>query len=255
MPFEYVPLLRKQLELYMLPRGFERFQSYIKTIINETGDDVALAPLVWMNPMGKEHCNALMEQYLSREIDAERLAQETLAEFATDAALRVSLVLVDDAKGGWTNRTDYEYKLRTQLGATLRRSHWLSLMLWTSATPSPEIVVETTRITLRRALHVLAHGDPKTLQEILAQEAIAQTKYPALAPDERTYTREVLTPLLDTPIDNMPVIVAALFGDTAATGLGYPPLGLGDNAGISIANQTPWRWCQGELLPSFLHSL
>ncbi len=237
MPFEYVPLLRKQLEIYTLPRGFERFQSYIKTIVNEAGDDIALTPLVTMNPMGKEHCNALLEQYLAPEIDAERLAEQTLAEFATDAALRVSLVLIDDAKGGWTNRTDYEYKLRNQLGASLKRSRWLSLMLWTSATPSAELVSETTRTTLRRALHVLAHGDPKTLREILAQEAAAQTQFQTLDPEELVYTREVLMPLLETPTENMPVIVAALFGDTAAVSLGYPPLGLGDNTGLSLALQ------------------
>ena len=135
-------------------------------------------------------------------------------------------MLIDDVKGGWTNRTDYEYKLRTQLGAGLKRSGWLSVMLWTSATPSTEIVVEATRTTLRCALHVLAHGDPKTLREILQQEAATRTQFPALDPDEITYTREVLAPLLETPIENMPVIVAALFGDTAAASLGYPILGL-----------------------------
>lgn len=233
MPLTYVPLLQKQLELYTMPRGVERFQSYLKTMVNETGDDVALAPLMAMNPMGKAHCNALLKAYLA--LDAERLAEEALAELSTDANLRVSLVLVDDAKGGWTNRTDYEYKLRTQLAATLQRSAWLSVMLWTSALPSAESVVEATRTTLRRALYVLTHGDPATLREILQQEAAAQPPLPSLAPDELAYTREILTPLLDTPAANMPVIVAALFGDSAATELGYPPLGLSDNAGLTAA--------------------
>ena len=235
MPFEYVPLLRKQLEVYTLLRAQERFQSYIKIIINEAGDDIARAPLMAMNPMGKEHCNALLTSYL--ELDAERLAEEALAEFPADANLRVSLVLVDDAKGGRTNRTDYEYKLRSQLRAGLKRSGWLSVMLWTSETPSAESVVETARTTLRRALHVLTHGDPKTLREILAQEAASQSQFPALDPDELTYTHDVLTPLLETPASNMPVIVAALFGDRAAASLGYPPLGLSDNAGLALTLQ------------------
>ncbi len=235
MPFKYIPLLRKQLEIYTLPRGFERLQSYIQTIVNETGDGSALTPLVAMNPMGKEHCNALLEQYLASEIDAERLAKEALAEFPSNTNLRVSLVLVDDAKGGWTNRTDYEYKLRTQLGAALRRSNWLSVMLWTSALPSAEAVVEATHTTLRRALHVLTQGDPKTLREILAQEAATQTKFAMLDPEELTYTKDVLAPLLDTSAENMPVIVAALFGDVAAAGLGYPVFGLSENAGLRVA--------------------
>ncbi|WP_309719525.1 hypothetical protein [Armatimonas sp.] len=243
MPFEYIPLLRKQLEIYTLPRGFERFQSYIQTIVNETGDDTALAPLAAMNPMGKEHCNALLEQYLAPEIDAERLAQEALSEFATDATLRVSLVLIDDAKGGWTNRTDYEYKLRTQLGVGLKRSGWLSVMLWTSATPSAKVVVEATRTTLRRALHVLAYGDPKTLREILQQEVATRTQFPALDPEELAYTHDALAPLLETPVENMPVIVAALFGDTAAASLGYPTLGLSDNAGLALAGSLTSTSC------------
>ena len=241
MPFEYVPLLRKQLEIYTMPRGFERFQSYIQTIANEAGDDIALAPLVAMNPMGKEHCNALLTSYL--ELDAERLAKEVLTEFPTAAALRVSLVLVDDAKGGWTNRTDYEYKLRTQLGAGLKRSSWLSVMLWTSATPSAEAVVEATRTTLRRALHVLTHGDPRTLREILTLEAAAQTQFPALDPEELAYTDHILTPLLETLTSNMPVIVAALFGDAAASSLGYLPLGLSENSGLALAGSLTSSSC------------
>ena len=237
MPFEYVPLLRKQLELYGLPRSSERFQAYIKTITNEAGDGLDLAPLVAMNPMGKEHCNALLESYLAPEIDAERLGEETLTEFVTDVKLRVSLVLVDDAKGGWTNRTDYEYKLRTQLGQALRRSSWLSGMLWTSEIPSAENVVQSVRVAVRRAQHVLTHSDPKTLREILQQEATAQPTIPSLDSEELAYTRDVLTPLLEIPASNMPVIVAALFGDSAAASLGYPTLGLPDNAGLTLALQ------------------
>jgi hypothetical protein len=237
MRFEYIPLLRKQLEIYTMPRGFERFQSYLQTIVNETGGDVALAPLVAMNPMGKAHCNALLEAYLT--LDAERLAEEALAEFPTNTNLRVSLVLVDDAKGGWTNRTDYEYKQRTQLGAALQRANWLSVMLWSSAAPSAESIVEATRTTLRRALYVLTHGDPATLREMLQQEAATQATIPALDAEELTYTQDILAPLLETPTDNMPVIIAALFGDSAAAELGYPPLGLSDNAGLALTTQGP----------------
>lgn len=230
MPFEYVPLLQKQLELYQLPRGLERFQAYLKTI--------ELAPLMAMNPMGKEHCNALLERYLDPSLDAERLAAEVLKQYTTENLFRVSLVLVDDAKGGWTNRTDYEYKLRTQLHAQLKRVPWLTILLWTSETPRTDAVVQSTQTMLRRALHVLRHGAPKTLREVLLQEAAASPALPTLELDELTYTQGVLDPLLDLSVDNMPVLVAALFGDTAAAELGYPPLGLSDNAGLALAVQS-----------------
>jgi hypothetical protein len=47
------------------------------------------------------------------------------------------------------------------------------------------------------------------------------------------YTREVLTPLLDR--EDMPALVAALFGDAAARELGYEPLGLSPRAGLALA--------------------
>ena len=77
----------------------------------------------------------------------------------------------------------------------------------------------------------------KALREILQQEAAAQTEFARLDIEELAYTHEVLMPHLDTPIEIMPVIVAALFGDSAAVSLGYPPLGLSDNAGLSLALQ------------------
>lgn len=205
MPLEFIPLLQKQLELYTLPRGQERFQRYIEVVRG------GAEPLVAMNPMGKAHCNALLEQYLA--LDAERRAQDVLAAFTTDAALKVSLVLVDDALGGWTSRTDYEYKAQTQLGVALRRSAWLTVMLWTSELPSVEAVCTATQRTVRRALHVIAHGDPRTLRDVLKQEG--------LPPEPRQI------PFLETPTENMPVLVAALFGDAAAAEFGYPPLPVG----------------------------
>lgn len=241
MPFEYIPLLAKQLELYTLPRGLERFQTYLRTIVNETGDEVTLAPLVAMNPMGREHCNALLEQYLAPELDAERLAQETLAAFSSSSLFRVSLVLIDDAKGGWTNRTDCEYKARLASKPLPGQPPWITVGLWTSAPACRETVVEALHLAVSRTLYQHEYGTPKTLADLLAQEAATAPPHPPLDPDELAYTQSVLAPLLETSVDNMPVIVAALFGDTAAVSLGYPPLGLSDNAGLRLAVQDSAR--------------
>lgn len=235
MPLTYVPLLQKQLELYTLPRGPERFQSYLKTMVNENGDDLALAPLVAMNPMGKAHCNTLLAEYLA--FDAERLAEEVLAEFTADTLFRVSLVLVDDAMGGWTNRTDCEYKGRLGSRTRSNQTPWITAALWTSEPASPESVVETVRVAVRRTLYLAQHGSPKTLLALLQQEAATQTTFARLDPEELAYTHEILTPLLETPADNMPVVIPALFGDSAAANFGYPALGLSDNAGLALATQ------------------
>jgi hypothetical protein len=59
MKLEYVPLLKIQRELYGIPRGYERFQAYLQTMIDAGTRDLALPPLVAINPMGKDHVPAL----------------------------------------------------------------------------------------------------------------------------------------------------------------------------------------------------
>lgn len=54
MPLEYIPLLNKQQELYTLPLGMARFQSYLKALIGTaSGHDLELPALMHMNPMAK----------------------------------------------------------------------------------------------------------------------------------------------------------------------------------------------------------
>jgi hypothetical protein len=236
----YVPLLEKQLEIYAIPRGEARFQEYISAVVDITGENVDTFPLVAMNPMGKEHCSELLAVYLG--LNAEETAHEEILNWPLNVGsdrdtLKVSLVLVDDAHGGWTNRIDYECKVRTTLAAVLNKYHWLSVMLWTSETPSEKLVRESVRGMLARAEYVLKHGDPKNLREILTQEGYVQNKsevhHEILSGEEVEYTRNVLEPHFET--DKMSVVVAALFGDAGAASLGYPPLGLEANAGLRLA--------------------
>ena len=56
---------------------------------------------------------------------------------------------------------------------------------------------------------------------------------PALDDEDLAYTREVIAPLLNAR--DRATVIACLFGDTAATALGYPPLGLTDRAGFALA--------------------
>ena len=70
MNVELVPLLQIQRDLYSLPRGPERFRTYLKTMVNSDGSDVRLPPLVAMNPMGKDHVPALLDSLLTMEAEA-----------------------------------------------------------------------------------------------------------------------------------------------------------------------------------------
>src|SRR5215510_1563536 len=114
MRLSFLPLLQIQRDLYSMPRGRERFNEYIKTMTDPETGDLAL-PLVAMNPMGKEHIPALIDQYIA--LDAEEIAKDAIAATtstdqrrATASAVagnveyKVGLVVSDDLKGGWTNR-------------------------------------------------------------------------------------------------------------------------------------------------------
>jgi hypothetical protein len=65
----YISLLALQRSLYAMPAGQARFDAYVRLIneSNEAGDPL---PLSRMNPMGKSHCLALLDDYLALDLDA-----------------------------------------------------------------------------------------------------------------------------------------------------------------------------------------
>ena len=97
MPLSFLPLLQIQRDIYAMPRGMERFREYIKTMTNPETGDLAV-PLVTMNPMGKDHVPALIDEYLA--LDAEGVARSAIA--GIDASLareyKVGLVVSDASR-------------------------------------------------------------------------------------------------------------------------------------------------------------
>jgi len=239
MEIELVPLLRIQRELYHIPRGEGRFNAYLRTMVNADGSDLRLPPLVLMNPMGKEHVPALLDELLA--LDADGVAAQAVAEasaqlVAVPGKYKVGLVVADDAAGGWTNRYTGEFGTRFESGQTLKRG-WLAVVLWTSEALSVQAVREEVLMAVYRAAYIQQCGLAVTLREMLAQEGYAMataacTRH-AMTSDEVAYTREVITPHLDTR--ERPTLMACLFGDAAARSLGYRPLGLSERAGLALA--------------------
>jgi len=68
MVLEFVHLLHVQRDIYRLPRGMERFRTYIRTMVDAESGDIEL-PLVAMNPMGKAHVAALLDVLLDMQAD------------------------------------------------------------------------------------------------------------------------------------------------------------------------------------------
>lgn len=239
---ELVPLLQIQRELYALPRGLERFRSYIETLTDDEGD--MELPLMGMNPMGHEHNSQLLDHLL--EIDAEGTARSAvedanrrlnLAPSADNApTLRVALVVVDDLRGQWTNRyfTEASHRFDSR-GAT--RRNWATVFCWVTERWTPPLIYQETLAAIYRTLYMQKHGFPKRLDAMLLQEGLAmhfaQMDPPMLDADDLEYSRAVVEPLMER--DEFPTIFGVLYGDDAARSVGYQPIGLSERAGFAVA--------------------
>ncbi|MEW5976778.1 MAG: hypothetical protein AB1898_13325 [Acidobacteriota bacterium] len=238
MRLEFVRLLQIQRDLYDIPRGPERFEAYLRTLVDPQTGDLAL-PLTAMNPMGKDHLPALLDEYL--RLDADGAAEKVVSGIAEKypnlaGSFKVSLIIADDLKGGWTNRYASEFNYRLETDALHKRG-WSVGILWTSEPPTIETAIQEARMAGYRAVYLEQHGPARTLREMLAQEgfvaAMAGCIEPVLDPEDLDYTRQVMAPLLEA--GDRPTIMAALFGDEAARQLGYPPQGLSHRAGFAWA--------------------
>ena len=242
MHLTFVPLLKVQRELYAMPRGMERFREYIKTMTDAESGDLAL-PLVAMNPMGKDHVPALIDDYLA--LGAEQIAEDAVASARSRVAstsphptadFNVALVVSDDLKGGWTNRWAGEFSHRIE-EAAIRKRGWLVGILWTSEPASAQHVRDAVLTSIYRAEYLQTHAAPQTLAAMIDQEGYAMARAgcqtPALDDDDLAYTRSVIAPHLQAR--DRATVIACLFGDRAAAALGYPPQGLSDRAGLALA--------------------
>ena len=243
---EYVPLLQVQRELQDMPRDYQRFRQYLRTITAPDGRSLELPSLLAMNPMGKEHITDLLDALLALDADgiAARAAADASAHLKdTPGDCRITLVIADDLKGGWTNRYANEFTHRFQCGGTTGslprwlKHFWITGRLWSSEPASEQAVREALLTAVYRTAFVQWHGPARTLHQRLAQEGAVMTMagctQPVLDPEDIAYTREVLAPLLET--EDMRTCIECLFGDAAGRTLGFTPRGLSPWAGLALA--------------------
>jgi hypothetical protein len=243
MKITYVPLLAELREIYELPRGRDRFRQYLRTIVNDAGDDVDAVPLLISNPMGKEHVVAHLDAALA--LDADGLAAQACAAATDELAelpgdFRAALTVADDLKGGWTNRYADEFTMRCPVPGAKR--FWITGVLWSSEAPTADLIRQTMLAAVYRSAYALRYGPARTLRDLLAQEGYATARAgcttPALDPEDIEYTRQVIAPFLD--VTDMRTCVECLFGDVTAESLGFSRRGLSPWAGLALALHDAW---------------
>ena len=241
MNLTYVPLLRQEREFYRLPRDYNRFKAYLRMVVDFEKENLRL-PLLGMNPMAREHVAEYLDALLA--IDADAVAEQAVRDATPHVAdfsgsYRVGLAVMDDLKGGWTNRYSCEHAMRLCAAAPkcLQDFDWVCVALWVSEPATAQVVREEVLTTLYRAAHVRRHGHARTLRELMAQEgrvmAEAGCTTPTLDAEDLEYTRWVLEPFLDAT--DMRTHIECLFGDAAGRTLGFTPRGLSHRAGLALA--------------------
>lgn len=239
MNFVFISLLHKQREIYDLPRGSERFDAYLR-LLNRANPADIVAPLLIVNPMAREPFAAALDTLLV--LDADGVAARAVAETAETLAgvpggsFRVSLVLADDAGGGWTNRYAWEFSNRFERPPAAH-GNWRTGVLWSGEQPSAHAAREAVLLAVYREAYFQRHGPARTLGERLTQEGAvlqaADCTLPTFGEDELAYTREIIRPHLEAT--DLPTTTVHLFGDPAARSLGYRPAGLSPWAGLALA--------------------
>ena len=240
MKLTYVPLLATLRAVYTVPRGRERFDTYLNTTLKPDRSDVEILPMLIANPMAKDHVTALLDDLLA--LDADGLGARVTAEAAEQLAdepgeFNVTLMVADDLKGGWTNRAAYEYDYRVGYSPDAKRFWGPIGILWSREPASERAVREALRTAIYRTAYKAKHGSPATLRDVMAQEgqvmAWAGCEGPTLDPEDIEYTREVLVPYLDAT--DTRTVMECLFGDEPCSTLGFAPRGLSPWAGLAVA--------------------
>lgn len=217
------PCLEKVRALYQMPRTFERFAAYLNLVRVDTGTEAL--PLSKLNPMAKEHALAYVETLLAMNAEDQvfAAASEGASRLDGDDTLNVLLVLMDDAKGGWTNRAFSEFAHRYENKYEVKHS-WATVVIWTAEEPTTDLLGRRAFESIYRTIDERRDGPVRTLREILDRETRTQRFAGVISPYEAPAYRAKVERYLDSHA--APVVMAALYGDAVAESLGYPPLGI-----------------------------
>jgi Arc/MetJ family transcription regulator len=218
-------------EVYQLPReggqASPRFKRYLELIPR-------CYELVAYNPMAGPHALETTEQLLA--IDAEAVALEAAREAASlcNYPDPITLAVVLAAPGVWTHRLTTEIEHRTS-----RRpppGHGLVLH-WTRETPTAGQIRREAIAEAVRVMAVALREGGESVASLLRREglayALAGNPYGPVTPDDEQSVSDAVEVLGSS--NKMADMAAVLYGDPAASALGWAPAGVAEYGGYRWA--------------------
>ena len=231
------PTLETMASVYLLSRDggnkSERFNTFVARVEHEWG-------LVAYNPMAGTSAQETVQALLA--LDAENVALNAARNVAALCSYfdPVTLAISVRSTGLWTDRvgTEIDDRLSTKM-----KIGFGIISLWSREEHTHDDVVrESIAETVRVMWHAM-HGAADTLNRILAREGLAYALAGRAAPwsrynsapttEESVVVMEAIEVLGETRAAGE--IAGVLFGDDAATTMGWTPLGVPDRAGYRWA--------------------
>ena len=119
--------------------------------------------------MAKEHVSEKLREL--RALNAEAIMCENIStiKYQKNTTFKVVLNVLDDLKGGWTNRFTSDYQSKFKLSGFLSRN-FIVPVFWSSEHYSKELIQERTLEYCYRSIYWLEHNKPITLRDHLLQE-------------------------------------------------------------------------------------
>lgn len=229
------PTLATMAEIYALPRAggprSPRFAAYVARVEHHWGLS-AYNPMA--GPAAHETVCTLMQ------LDAERLAVDEARRLAVLCAFHgdITIAIAVPSAGMWTDRLATELQHRTT-GA--RRPAHGTVLLWPGDTHDAARVREECAAEVVRIMWTAHHGVPTTLGGVLAREGLCYALAPASARASNATHGDAGSPAIEEALGVLGDtrmqgdIVGVLYGDDAATAMGWTPLGLDEKAGYRWA--------------------
>jgi hypothetical protein len=209
------------IDLYSLPLGQSRFETYLSLLKGGTKGDLIL-PIGGYNPMAKGHVLDKLNE--AKKLDVESIMMYVCESIDSNRDYKVAFTLADDVGGGWTNKYTTDFSSKFDLHALYTR-RFCTPYFWSSEILTKELIIHRTKQQCYRSIHQEEKGRLKTLEDHVVQELFVADKCES---NSVPYLLEFInskTYLVSKESEEYNLIFNFFYGDEASTALGYKTYG------------------------------